>query len=191
MNSYPLTQLLNQAHEGNAPARGEIFTCLYEELRQIANRQLRGERCDLQATELVHEAFLNLFGSQPTTWENRRHFFGAAAQAMRRILIDLARYRTAQKRGGDRLRVTFTDAMLVSKMEVNCHELLDLNEAIQKLEMEDAILGQIVELRFFAGQSMETISEILGISLSSLERKWRFARAMLVSHLKGSIHHAM
>lgn len=179
-----LTQLLNEVNHGDSEASSRLFSYLYTELKQIANRQLRGEKNDLQATGLVHEAFLKLFGKESTAWENRRHFFGSAAQAMRRILIDLARSRDAQKRGGDRLRVTFCEMMTPGKTQIDLSELLDLDEAINALEKEDAVLGQIVELRFFAGQTMQDIAGILDLSISSVERKWRLARAFLVEKLQ-------
>lgn len=149
----------------------------------MAQNEIRGQRSDLTATGLVHEAFIRLFGSESTSWENRRHFFGSAARAMRRILIDKARARLTQKRGGDRLQITLFDAVHPSQA-TTADDLLDLNAAIEKLESEDSTLSQIVELRFFAGQTMEEIAAILDTSLSSIERKWRLARAFLITQLK-------
>ena len=179
-----LTQLLNEIQLGKAQAPDRLFTYLYNELKTIASQQLRGERkVELEATGLVHEAFVRLFGAEPASWENRRHFFGAAARAMRRIVVDVARSRSAQKRGGDRLRVTLNDGALPGVPSKDPSELLDLHEALNALEKEDESLSRLVELRFFAGQTMESIAEILGTSVSSVERKWRLARAFLVMHL--------
>ena len=179
-----LTQLLNEVNTGEPEALSRLFDFLYGELKGIARGQLRNERIDLQATGLVHEAFLKLFGKEQATWENRRHFFGAAAQAMRRILIEMARKRQADKRGGDRIQVTLCDVVADEKRQRDLSELLDLNDAITALEAEDEELGKIVELRFFAGQTMENIAEILDTSLSSVERKWRLARAFLIKMLQ-------
>ena len=179
-----LTQLLNEANNGEPEASSQLFNFLYGELKGIARGQLRREKIDLQATGLVHEAYIKLFGTEQATWENRRHFFGAASQAMRRILIEMARKRQAEKRGGNLIRVTFCDAIAAESKQRDLSELLDLNDAITALEAEDAALGKIVELRFFAGQTMEDIAQILDISLSSVERKWRLARAFLVQNLQ-------
>ncbi len=184
MDSKEITLIVNQVESGDPEASAKLFQLVYGQLKDIAAGQMRTEKVELEATGLVHEAFLRLFGNAAAPWQNRRHFFGAAAQAMRRILIDLARSRSAQKRGGSRLRVTFCDQLTSGKNEATLDEVLDLNAAIDALQNEDELLGKIVELRFFAGQSMEAIGEILGMSLSSVERKWRLARAFLVTRLQ-------
>ena len=184
MDQLALTKLLNEIELSNEQASANLFQYLYSQLKQMASRQLQHDNSDLQATGLVHEAFLKLFGNEHVSWKNRRHFFGAAAQAMRRILIDMARARATQKRGGDQIRVTFCEAILSQQHAVDFMELLDLDDAIRALEQEDSEMAQIVELRFFAGQSMADIAKILDTSLSSVERKWRVARAFLVSKLQ-------
>ena len=138
----------------------------------------------MQATLLVHEVFLKLFGDGVPDWKNRAHFFGTAAESMRRVLVDMARTRNAQKRGGHRVQVTLSDHALGNVDSSNSlDEFLDLNQAIEKLEEEDESLAAIVKLRFFAGQKMETIARLLDTSLSSVERKWRLARAFLVDQV--------
>lgn len=182
MDKFAITRILKEVNLGGAEASSELFEFLYQELRTMAQNELRGQRTELTTTGLVHEAFIRLFGNESTSWENRRHFFGSAARAMRRILIDKARARSAQKRGGDRMQITFLDA-LNSHQNTTADELLDLNQAIEKLEAEDPNLAQIVELRFFAGQTMEEIAAVQDTSLSSVERKWRLARAFLIRQL--------
>lgn len=183
MDKLAITRILKEVNLGNPEASTELFEFLYQELRKMAKNELRGQRTELTATGLVHEAFIRLFGSESTSWENRRHFFGSAARAMRRILIDKARSRLAKKRGGDRLQITLHDA-LNSHQNTTADDLLDLNQAIEKLESEDVVLAQIVELRFFAGQTMEEIAAIQDMSISSIERKWRLARAFLIRQLQ-------
>lgn len=126
---------------------------------------------------------MKLFAGDVPDWKNRAHFFGAAADAMRRVLIDLARMRKAQKRGGDQKQITLSDSSLGSNLSGLTDDFLDLNQAIERLEAEDEALANIVKLRFFAGQAMETIAELLDTSLSSVERKWRLARAFLVDQI--------
>lgn len=185
MNAGDLTLMLNQAKAGDLHARSQLLELVYDQLQQIARQRLQRNSPDIQATELVHEAYLNLFGNQTAAWESRHHFFGVAAQTMRRLLIDFARAQKAQKRGGDRIKITYADDILLSDLEMDCDELLDLNEAIEQLHAEDELLSKVVQLRFFAGQSMESIAEALSLSLSSTERKWRLARAFLVNKLGG------
>ena len=177
------TKILNEARGGDSLASTTLFDEIYRELKMMARRQVAGERGDVQATILVHEVFMKLFAGDVPDWKNRAHFFGAAAEAMRRVLIDLARMRKAQKRGGDRMQVTLSDASLGSSLSGLTDDFLDLNHAIEKLEEEDESLANIVKLRFFAGQTMETIADLLNVSLSSVERKWRLARAFLVDQI--------
>lgn len=163
-------------------ASAELFNEVYRELKTMAQRQVVGERGDIQATLLVHEAFLKLFGDQQPNWQNRAHFFGAAAEAMRRVLVDLARARNAQKRGGARLQVTLAESLFGTEAS-SPDELLDLDHAIDLLQEEDELLARIVKLRFYAGQTMQDVAKITDTSLSSVERKWRLARAFLVDRM--------
>jgi len=183
MNNDDSTKILNQARIGDSFASTALFDEIYRELKMMARRQVVGERGDVQATILVHEVFMKLFAGDVPDWKNRAHFFGTAAEAMRRVLIDLARMRKAQKRGGDRAQVTLSDSSLGSDLPGLTDDFLDLNQAIERLEEEDEALANIVKLRFFAGQTMETIAELLDTSLSSVERKWRLARAFLVDQI--------
>lgn len=184
MDSHAITLIVNQVEAGDAEASTKLFKLVYSQLKDIAAGQMKREQFGLEATGLVHEAFLKLFGHAAAPWESRRHFFGAAAQAMRQILIDLARSRLAKKRGGDQIRITFCDQVGAQEKNVSLEEVIDLNAAIDALQQEDELLGKIVELRFFTGQSMEAIAQILDMSLSSVERKWRLARAFLVAELQ-------
>lgn len=181
-----ITQLLSAVQAGAPQAYGQLFSVLYEELKRIAASQMRAESAShtLQPTALVHEAFLRLIGSANCDWQNRAHFFGAAAEAMRRILIESARAKKAQKRGGENQRVELQDEQ-VEDEQTTPDEILDLNDAIIQLENEDAGLAQLVKLRFYGGLQMDQIAELQGISKSTAERRWVFAKAWL-SHRLGT-----
>jgi len=180
-NEY--TKILNQASRGDPSAAAEVLEQIYGELKQIAQRKVAHEQGDVQATLLVHEVYLRLFDGKTVDWKNRAHFFGAAAESMRRVLVDMARERNALKRGGNRLRITLTDSVIQSDSSTSPDDFLDLNQAIESLAEEDSTLAEIIKLRFFAGQSMKSIAELLDTSLSSVERKWRLARAYLIDHM--------
>ncbi|HET9439593.1 MAG TPA: ECF-type sigma factor [Longimicrobiales bacterium] len=174
-----VTQLLQAARQGQPHAVEEIWSLVYEELRSLARRQLRYENPDamLQATALVHEAFLKLAGAAATA-ENRNHFVSIAARAMRQVLVDEARRRQALKRGGPQVNTTLcegTDALAVSS-----EELLVLDAALQKLEPRQR---EIVELRFFGGLSEVEVAETLGVSDRTVRREWVKARAWLYREL--------
>ena len=183
MKNPNYTQILNEASLGSSSAAATLFDEIYRELKMMARRQVVGEQGDVQATMLVHEVFLKLFGDNAPDWNNRAHFFGTAAEAMRRVLVDMARKRKAQKRGGDCLQVPLSDSSFYNKSSESPDEFLELNQAIEKLESEDETLARIVKLRFFAGQTMQAIAELLNTSVSSVERKWRLARAFLVDQI--------
>jgi RNA polymerase sigma factor (TIGR02999 family) len=157
----------------------ELLPVLYAELRRLAAaltaRLPPGQT--LQPTALVHEAYLRLVRDQDPGWEGRRHFFGAAAQAMREILIEQARHKGSLKRGGQAGRVELTEGL--AWIEPPAGDLLALDEAIQRLEAEDAHLAEIVRLRYYTGLSVEETANVLGVSASTLKRDWRFARAWL------------
>ncbi len=149
---------------------------VYQELRSLARRHMRDEGpCTIQTTALVHEAYVRLVADQDAAWENRAHFFGAAANAMRRILIDHARAKGALKRGGDRRRTPLTDAPGVVVDE----RLLSLHESLERLEARDARKAQVVMLRFFAGLTIAQTAEVLDLSPTTVKDEWQFARAWL------------
>ena len=174
-----ITQLLHAVGNGTPQASEKLFAMLYDELKRIANHQMRRESTGhtLQPTALVHEAFMRLLGTSECTWENRSHFFGAAAEAMRRILIESARAKGSVKRGGERLRKELDDDPDQSTSIAD--EILDVNDALVELEAEDEELAEIVKLRFFGGLLMDQIAELKGISKSTAERRWTFAKAWL------------
>ncbi len=181
-----LTRTLDAARTGDRRAAADLMPLLYNELRNLGrsllSRQPPGQT--LQATALVHEAYAKLVGSRDPGWDGSRHFFGAAAQAMREILVDQARRRAAAKRGGDRDRreLEANDIPIQAPVE----NLLALDEALKKLESIDPDKARIVLLRFFAGMTMDEIAEELGISKSSVERRWRYIRAWLYKELEDS-----
>ena len=179
MANAGITKLLGEAHNGNLEAQSRLAAAVYDELHRLAARCMRDERSDhsLQATILVHEAFIKLVGQRDRSWQNRAHFFAAASQVMRRILIDYARGRRAVKRGGGQAKAQFDEALVVSKE--NCEEWLAVDQALKRLAERDPQLAHIVELRFFAGLKNDEIAEALGISLRSVERDWAVAKAWL------------
>lgn len=161
-----------------------LLPVVYEELRALARARLRHERPDhtLQATALVHEAYLRLLGDEAPPWSDRAHFFHAAAEAMRRILIDHARRRGRIKRGGDRVRVSLDDAGLGTEPDLD--RLVALDEAIRRLDEQDPRAGDVVRLRFFAGLSIGETAKALGLSERTIKREWAFARAWLYDALR-------
>jgi RNA polymerase sigma factor (TIGR02999 family) len=177
--SAAITSLLARAQEGDRQATDELLPLVYEELRQLADRFLVSEKrgATLQPTALVHEAYLRLVGSDRASWENRAHFFGAAARAIRRILVDRARARRAARRGGDRPLRLDTDTPLAEPGP--SLEVLALDEALAKLASIDAQKARVVELRFFGGLSVDETAATLGVSASTVDRDWAFARAWL------------
>ena len=178
----PLTRILEQASEGEPRAQRRLAAVLYEELRAMAGREMARERAGhtLQPTALVHEAYLRLARGE-ARYESRAHFFGAAAEALRRVLVDHARRRASCKRGGDRVRVAFEDLEPVTPMEDS--ELLELDAALSELAAFAPTRARIVELRFFAGLTEDEVAAALGVSPSSVTRGWRVARAWLRQRL--------
>jgi len=174
-----ITSLLARAQEGDRQATDELLPLVYEELRELADRLLAAEKrgATLQPTALVHEAYLRLVGSDQAGWENRAHFFGAAARAIRRILVDRARARRAARRGGDRPLRLDTDAPLAGPEP--SLDVLALDEALAKLASIDAQKARVVELRFFGGLSVDETAATLGVSASTVNRDWVFARTWL------------
>ncbi len=174
-----LTRILSELRMGRTGARAELFAVVYGELRRLAASQMGGERADhtLQPTALVHEAFFRLFGPSQTPFENRGHFFSAASEAMRRILVDHARHRLAVKRGGGRRRVELED--VGDEVNDRFEDVLAVDEALKKLACMDPRKGCLVELRFFGGMTNEEAAAVLGISERTAKRDWSYAKAWL------------
>ena len=175
---HQVTLLLEALHRGDTHAADELMKQVYSELRALAARKMSMEKGGqtLQPTALVHEAWLRLAPSEQT-WENRSHFFGAAAEAMRRIMIDRARRRNAIRHGGGQERVELMEAEIVSPAADD--EMLAVHDALDALGREDLRKAELVKLRYFAGLSVEETAEVLGISVPTAKRDWAFARAWL------------
>ncbi|HJY28469.1 MAG TPA: sigma-70 family RNA polymerase sigma factor [Pyrinomonadaceae bacterium] len=179
---YPkqnVTDLLNAWGAGDKGAFDELVTVVYAELRRQASRYLRRENPGhtLQTTDLIHEAYLRLVDQKTSHWQNRAQFFGIAAQLMRRILVDHARARHRAKRGGQNIRISLDEE--VADGRVKDVELIDIDEALNRLAEIDIQQSKIVELRFFSGLNVEETAQILGISPRTVKRSWRFAKAWL------------
>jgi RNA polymerase sigma factor (TIGR02999 family) len=174
-----VTRLLGAISGGDQAAWDELFPLVYERLRAIAHRQLRGERegHTLATTDLVHEAYLSLVGIDGVNWTDRTHFLAIAARAMRRVLISYARARGSEKRGGRREAASFDVDALPAEMPDE--QILALDEALHRLESRNERYGRIVECRFFAGMSIEETATALGISSATVKRDWIVARAWL------------
>lgn len=174
-----ITRLLADLRGGNRDVHAQLIPLVYDELRRLAAHYMRQERTDhtLQPTALVHEAYLRLVEQREVTWENRAHFFGVAANLMRRILVDHARSKRAEKRGGSVQRVTLDHAL--QYCEEKSDELIALDEALTRLATWDPRQCQIVELRFFGGLTEDETAAILGVSPRTVKRDWRVARIWL------------
>jgi RNA polymerase sigma factor (TIGR02999 family) len=175
-----VTQILSDLAQGDAHAAGELLPLVYEELRKLAAARLAQEAPGntLNATALVHEAYLRLVGpAGAARWDGRGHFFAAAAEAMRRILVDAARRKRTEKHGGHRRRVALTD--VPANPEVVDEQLLALDAALTRLAAEDPVAARVVELRHFAGLSIEDAAATLGVSRATAYRHWTYARAWL------------
>lgn len=177
-----VTQILSQIEQGDPSAADQLLPLVYDELRKLASARLACERPDhtLQATALVHEAYLRLLGkdaSDPQHWNGRGHFFAAAAEAMRRILVESARRKKQVRRGGDQQRVSIDRLQLAAPVPGD--DLLALDESLRRLEAEDSLAAKLVSLRFFAGLTMPQAADALGISLRTAERNWTYARSWL------------
>lgn len=184
-SALAVTRLLGRVREGDHAATDELMTLVYDDLRRLADRYLSEERPGqtLQPTALVHEAYLRLVGSSEG-WQNRAHFFGAAARSIRRILLDRARVRRSERRGGGRASLPLEAAAEVAAGEPQ-PDILMLDEALERLAALDAAKARVVELRFFGGLGVDETAEVLGTSTSTVERDWRFARAWLHRELEG------
>ena len=173
-----VTRILNAIDEGDPHAAEQLLPLVYDELRKLAAQKLAHEKSGqtLEATALVHEAYLRLVGADPERpWDNRRHFFAAAAEAMRRILVEKARQRKRRKRGGGLQRVALVDPPSPTADD----NLLALDEALGQLAAEDPLAARVVELRHFAGLGHESIASALGITVYQARQKWVYARAWL------------
>jgi RNA polymerase sigma factor (TIGR02999 family) len=180
-----ISQILNVIQQGDPHAASQLLPLVYDELRRLAAQKLAHELPGqtLQPTALVHEAYLRVVGkdNREQQWDGRGHFFAAAAEAMRRILVERARSRATRKRGGERCRLD------LDQVELTCddrpHELLALDEALQELERHDAQAAQLVKLRYYAGLTHQQAAETLGISRRAADRVWALARAWLYQQI--------
>ncbi len=180
-----VTRLLVKLKEGDSAAAEELLPLVYDELHRLAERKLRNERSDhtLQATALVHEAYIRLIDSDGTQkWENRKHFLGAAAKAMKRILIECARNKLAEKRGGGLQRVAINADEFAD--ERRSTDLMELDLVLKELEELDSQKAQLVNLRYFGGLTLEEAACVLGISRATASRYWAFTKAWLFDRLK-------
>ena len=176
-----VTRILNAIEQGDAKAADELLPLVYEELRHLAARKMSRESPGhtLQATALVHEAYIRLVGSEAHNWKGRTHFFAAAAEAMRRILIDNARRKKSLKHGGGRQRIELNNLAVSDENSSLSDELLMLDEALEKLAKENKIEADLVKLRYFVGLTAKQAAEVLGISRSTADEYWAYARARL------------
>jgi RNA polymerase sigma factor (TIGR02999 family) len=178
------SRILQAAEQGDPEAASQLLPLVYAELRQLAAQRLATERPGqtLDATGLVHEAYLRLIGDKrDQPWHGRGHFFAAAAEAMRRILIDNARRKRRLRHGGDQKRVPLDDAPLADEAD---DRLLAVHEALDRLAEEEATVAEVVKLRYFVGMTIEETAEVLGISVRTANRHWSYARAWLYQQLR-------
>jgi len=184
-----VTQILGQIEDGDGQAAAQLLPLVYDELRKLAAQRMTHERPGqtLQATALVHEAYLRLVDTDKAQhWKSRRHFFGAAAEAMRRILVDSARRKQGPKHGGGRQRVQVDEAYCVECP--NADDLLALDEALARLASREPVKAEVVKLRYFGGLSLDEAAEALGISRATVKRHWTYARAWLYAELNPEEH---
>ena len=180
-----LTEVLHQAQVGDSDARGKLIQVAYDDLRRIASGQMSKQRCDhtLTSTALVNEVSLKLLHDHNIPTESRSQFFAYASCAMRNLLIDHARSRGRQKRGGGRNRFAFEEAMVAAQEQ--SEDMLALNQALEALAEREPRKAQVVEMRYFGGMKLEEIGHALGISLATVKRDWDVARTLLLRALKG------
>ena len=180
-----VTRILNAIQQGDSKAAGQLLPCVYDELRKLAAYKMSGEAAGhtLQPTALVHEAWLRLGADNQQNWQNRAHFFSAAAEAMRRILVEHARRKQSLKRGGGVEHEELHESVLV--LAAPPDELLAVHEALDKLEREDPTAAQLVKLRYFVGMTMEEAASTLGMALRTTEQLWTYARVWLRREIRG------
>jgi RNA polymerase sigma factor (TIGR02999 family) len=178
-----VTRILNEIEAGNERAVDKLILTVYQELRLLAVKKLQAEAPGqtLQPTALVHEAYLRLVGDQDQTWKSRTHFFSAAAEAMRRILVDNARRKKSLKRGEKHQRVNLENAYLA--IEERSEDIVALDEALSELASTDQLKADLIKLRYFAGLTIEQAADALDLSLTTAKRHWRYARAWLYNRL--------
>lgn len=186
MDTVKITKLLKAHSSGDQQALDKLMPLVYKNMREMAHYRLQGERSDhtLNTTDLVHEAYLKMVQFNRIDWENRAHFFGIASQIMRNILVDYAVRKKAQKRGGDRQRVTLGKQKLST--EVNFNEVLSIHQALERLAEIDERQVRVVECRFFGGLTLEETAKALDISTATVSRDWKMARAWLNRELTES-----
>jgi RNA polymerase sigma-70 factor (ECF subfamily) len=186
-SSQSISLLLRRWSDGDSGALEQLMPLVYGELRRMAQRYMRQQPSShtLQATALIHEAYLRLAGQEDKRWENRAHFFGVAAQAMRHILVDYARARNTGKRGGEALTVSLEEAAIVSKERAA--GLVALDDALAELARLSPRQGRVVELRYFGGLSVEETAEVLKVSVDTVTRDWRQAKAWLHRELNKTV----
>lgn len=179
-----VTRILNAAQQGDARAANELLPLVYDELRKLAAAKMAHERPDqtLQPTALVHEAWLRLVGTDNTHWNGRAHFFGAAAEAMRRILIENARRKSAVRHGGGQARLNIQDLEIAAADKDE--ELLAVSDALEKFALRDKQKAELVKLRYFVGLTTQQAAEVLGISVPTADRWWNFSRAWLYEEIE-------
>ncbi len=181
-----VTRILAAIEQGDARAADELLPLVYDQLRREAGRRMAGERSDhtLQATALVHEAYLRLVGDRQVRWQSRAHFYAAAAEAMRRILIEEARRKKAARHGGGRQRVELRDSIIAT--DDDTVDLEALSAALERLHAEDPRKATLVKLRYFTGMTIPQAAEALGVSHATVERWWTYSRLRLFQWMGGS-----
>ena len=180
-----VTRILNAIEAGDTRAADKLLPLVYEELRLLAAQKLSQEKPGqtLQATALVHEAYIRLVGAEAQDWKSRGHFFRAAAEAMRRIIIDNARRKSSLMRGGNHQKVELSEIVLTSDAQPHLEDLIALDEAIEKLARTDKVKSELVKLRYFAGLTIEQVAGVLDISPATAKRYWTYARAWLIREI--------
>src|SRR3954469_19870510 len=181
-----VTRLLHEAQRGGVEAAKELFPLVYQQLRELARQRMASERAEhtLEATALVHEAYMKLVGGKEVAWAGRQHFYLVAAEAMRRILIDHARARAGPRRGGGRRRIPLNNVLdLATAAEEDLPEILALDDAVSRLDTVSPTVAAVVRLRFYAGLSVDETAAALGVSPRTVKREWTYARAWLAREL--------
>ena len=184
LTNHDVTQLLARWNDGDEAALQQLVPIVHEELKRLARRQMAAERPGhtLQPTALVNEAYLRLVNLKQMHWQNRAHFFAMGARLMRRILVDFARSRSYQKRGGGAKQVSFSQALDVAEGQAT--DVVALNDALEALAGVDERKSRVVELRFFGGLSVDETAEVLNVSRETIKRDWTFAKMWLLRHLR-------